>query len=362
MQSTHIPRLVVTGGAGFVGQAVMKELLCDNPVITCDEIRILDQVLPDSRNAHLYRDEKVAYFRGDIRNDELVREVLKDADAVIHLASIVDWGTHTKEEVFSVNVYGAERLIQSAKNAGVKAFVFTSSLDAICTGKPIRNEDESLDYPKKYPNAYCESKAAGEGLVKQYASENFKITSLRPSGVYGEADPYHITALIEMAEKGFYARIGNGKALCQHVYVGNVAHAHLLACRALWEGNEKPNGEVYFLTDSPPKNFFTFLDSIVEGAGYRIQPKNLWIPRPLMWFAGILAEGGALLIRPFKQANPKISRFAVSYTCTDFTFSGDKARKDFGFTPKYDEETAFKRTVDYFRTYGAVKVDMARVN
>jgi nucleoside-diphosphate-sugar epimerase len=72
--------------------------------------------------------------------------VMNGADAVIHLASTVDWGTHSREEVFSVNVEGTELLINTAIQEDVKAFIFTSSLDAICTGKPIVDGDESLSY------------------------------------------------------------------------------------------------------------------------------------------------------------------------------------------------------------------------
>ena len=355
MAAVSIPRLLVTGGTGFVGQALIKELICADPVFETDEIRVLDTAPPDAPSEELFSNTKITFYQGDIRDSVLLRQVMEGADAVIHLASMVDWGTHSREEVFSVNVEGAEMVIRAAKEAGVKVFIFTSSLDAVCTGKPIVDEDEALPFPEKFPNFYCESKAEGELLVRRYASENFYITALRPSGVYGEADPFHISALVEMARKGPYVRIGSGKALCQHVYVGNVAHAHLLACRALWEGNTKPNGEVYFLTDSPPKNFFKFLDTIVEAAGYEIRPNNVWIPKPLMWVAGVLAEGTAFLLRPFKRMNPVVSRFAVNYTCNDFTFSGDKARRDFGYTPKYNEEEAFTRTVEYFRRHGPVK-------
>jgi nucleoside-diphosphate-sugar epimerase len=177
-----------------------------------------------------------------------------------------------------------------------------------------------------------------------------KTCSLRPADIYGEGDPYHIGSLIDMARGGFYVRLGNGKSKCQHVYVGNVAQAHVLAAAALLDGNDHIPGQAYFLSDGPPTNFFTFFDSFVEGAGYRIWPKNLWLPR---WFAftlGCISESIAFLIRPIKKYSPKMSRFAVTYTCTTYTFNADKARKDFGFIPKYSSQQAFDRSIAEFRS------------
>ena len=349
MKQLHIPILLVTGGAGFVGHALIKELTCENPVITADEIRIYD-TCPENP----YSDERITYIRGDIRDLGAFRKAAEGAHGMIHLASLVDWGTHTKGEVFSINVEGVRNAVSVCRDTGIEVLVYTSSLDAVCTGKPIRGEDESLPYPARFPNSYCESKAAAEQIVKEANGNGLSTVVLRPAGIWGERDPFHISALLNLAEKGPYVRIGNGEALCQHVYVGNVAHAHLLALKALLTDGTGTEGNVYFLTDSPPANFFKFLDPVVEASGYTIKPKNLWIPKGIMYVLGCLAEAGAWIIRPFKKINPDVSRFAVSYTCNDFTFSGDKARRDFGYTPKYSHEEAFRTTVEWFRKYGPV--------
>jgi nucleoside-diphosphate-sugar epimerase len=348
--SVHIPVLVITGGAGFLGKAIMRELSRTDPVITADRIRILD-LQPDNP----YSDSRVEYRPVDIRRKDELAAALHGADALIHCAAIVDWGTHPREIVFDVNVEGTRNLIESCAEKGVQAMVNISSLDAICTGRPIRNGDESLPYPKRHPNAYCESKAEGEKLIRAADPGRLRACTIRPTGIYGEADPYHISALIDMAEKGPYVRIGSGRAKCQHVYVGNVAHAVLLACAELWKGNPAVAGQEYFITDSPAKNFFGFLDTLVEGSGYAIRPKNLHLPKAFMYVLGVAAELGAFLIRPFKEVNPKVSRFAVKYTCNDFILSGEKAVRELGFSPRYSEEEAYSRTVDYFRANGPAR-------
>ena len=176
-----------------------------------------------------------------------------------------------------------------------------------------------------------------------------KTVSLRPADIWGEGDPFHIGSLVEMAKGGFYVRIGDGSSKSQHVYAGNMAVAHIQAAKALLDGNSFITGKVYFITDSNSSNFFHFYDAIVTAAGFRIWPKNLWIPRPLAYAMGAMTEFSALLIRPLKKINPKFSRFAVVYTCSDFTFSSEKAVKDFGFKPKYSKAEAFRRTVAYYK-------------
>ena len=63
----------------------------------------------------------------------------------------------------------------------------------------------------------------------------------------------------------------------------------------------------------------------------------------------MVSEYIALLVRPLKYYNPKLSRFAVMYTTTDFIFGAEKARKYFGFVPKYSHEEALERTVQFFK-------------
>jgi len=226
--------------------------------------------------------------------------------------------------------------------------VYTSSLDAVFTGKPLVNIDETQPYPETHHTVYCESKKLGELAVLEAHSKDFKTAILRPSDVYGEADPYHIDSLIDMAKNGFYVRLGNGISICQHVYVGNMTYTHILLANELWNDNKVVEKQIYFITDGTGINFFKFFDQIVEGAGYKIFPKNAWIPKPLALSIGALSELTAILMSPIKKSNPKFSRFAVTYTCTDFTFSAKKAATDFNFKPKYSTEEALQKTIKFY--------------
>jgi sterol-4alpha-carboxylate 3-dehydrogenase (decarboxylating) len=338
------PVVLVTGGSGFLGKNIVKELLDTHSPIQPKEIRIFDIVdymgIPNSR---------IKYIKGDVRNYMDVKSACKGVDIVIHSAAIIDWGVRPKSEVLSINVGGTENIIKACLENNATKLIYTSSLDAVYTGKPLRNIDESQPYPEKHQTSYCESKYLAEKLVLEANDQKLRTCVLRPSDIYGEEDPYHIGSLIDMAKTGFYIRLGNGKSKCQHVYVGNMAYAHVLLAKALMEDSQAIRGNVYFITDGPGTNFFKFFDKIIIGIGYKFWPKNLWLPKWIAYPMASISEFIALMARPVKSYNPKFSRFAVTYTGTDFTFNSYRAKIDFGFTPKYTEQEAIEKTIQFYK-------------
>jgi len=337
--------ILVTGGSGFLGSHIVKELSSKDSLLETAEIRVLDF-------KEFTGSEDVNYIKGDTRDYETVKKACEGVDAVIHSAAVIDWGTHPPQYVYDVNVGGTENVIRACKELGITNLVFTSSLDALYTGKPLRNINDHQPYPKRFHNMYCKSKVLGEQKVMAANSAELKTTILRPCDIFGPSDPYHMNALIGMAKTGFYVKLGNGKAKTQHVFAGNMAHAHVLALAEMIKGNRKHLGQAYLITDGEPENFFKFFDKIVLKAGYRIWPRNAWIPWGIAYPLGAITEFIALLARPFVRFNPGLSRFAVNYTCTDYTFNSTRAKEDFGFVPKYTEEEAIEMTAEYYKKAG----------
>lgn len=338
------PVILITGGAGFLGKFIVEELLDPSSPVQPGEIRVFDLQPVLSPLS-----DKVSYINGDVTDLVTLTKAIAGVDVVIHSAAIIDWGVKDESEVLRINVGGTENVIKACKENGTPNLILTSSLDSVYTGSPLVDIDEAQPYPTNFATSYCKSKTLAEQLVKAANGHLLKTCILRPADIYGEGDPYHIDPLIDMAESGFYVRLGNGQARCQHVYVGNMAYAHVLAADALLKRNRAVEGSAYFITDSAPSNFFTFFDQVVLKAGYRIKPKNLWIPKGLAYVIASFAELGTWLVRPIKKVDLKFSRFAVSYTCNDFTFTADKAKRDFGFMPKYSGEEAMKRTARYYQ-------------
>jgi nucleoside-diphosphate-sugar epimerase len=339
------PVVVVTGGSGYLGTVLVEQLLERAAPLAPREVRVFDPK-PCRHAGH----PRLSHVPGDVRSSAAVREAVRGADLVFHCAATVDWGRVSERELEDVNVRGTEQVIDACRREGVAALVHTSSIDAVYTGAPVRDGDERLPYPARYPSAYGRTKAEGEQRALRANGGGLRTVVVRPLCIFGEADPWHARPLIDMAEGGRLIRIGDGRARSAWSYVGNVAHLHRLAGAALLEAEGRGAGEVYFATDVEPANFFEFLAPFVEAAGHRMPRWSL--PRAPLYALGALLEGAAHLSRPLVRFEPVITRFAVDFVTQDFTIRTDKAARELGYAPLYPPAEAVERTRAWYASNG----------
>jgi 3beta-hydroxy-delta5-steroid dehydrogenase / steroid delta-isomerase len=348
--------LLVTGAAGFLGQSLL-DLLCEAGTaafpkpLALGEIRALDLEPVETPQRC---DTPIQTIVGDIRDGDTMRRACEGVDVVIHSAAIIDWGQHPKELVETVNVEGTVNVIEACRQNNVAALVAISTEDVVYGGRPIRDGDESLPYPRRHANVYCSSKAEAErrALAADGAPTSaggaLRSLAIRPCGIYGERDPFHLPALLNAAKKtGWIVEAGSGRSRCSHVYVGNVAWASLLAARALLEQPEVVAGKPYFITDSAPENFYDFFRPLIDALGHDHR-STLSIPYPLLWSAGLAAETLAWALSPVIRFAPDVTRFAANLTCRDFYFRSLWAEERLGYQPRFSKQEAFARTLDWF--------------
>ena len=326
--NSQFQKCLVIGGSGMLGYEIADQLFNEGK-----DVRILDLV---SAN-----DVRFEEFIGDIRNPEDVKRACNGVDIVFQTAAAV-WNPQTPRQLYEeININGNLIVVDVCISSGINKLVYTSTMDVVVEGKkPIVNGNESLPYPLKMPkDDYSRTKIIAEQLILKANSQKLLTCALRPVGMYGPRDKYHLTNIIKAAQSRSNIKLGNGSARFSHVYSENAAYAHILAAKHL-DSNSALAGNAYFITDSPPDlNLFDFMEPFLKELG--LNPPKKSIPYPAAYILGWINE----IIYPKSNFN----RFAVIQTCVDHTFIHDKAANDFGYEPLIPKEEAFKKTVEWFK-------------
>ncbi len=318
-------KCLVIGGAGMLGYEIVKQLLKKNK-----KVRVLDLVST--------RDSRVDEVIGDIRNPEDVRKACSGMDIVFQTAAEV-WKPGTPSYIYEeVNIEGSKAIIDACMKYNVGKLVYTSTMDVVVDGKkPITDGDESLPYPKVIPkDPYCRTKLIAEKVVLKANCSRLMTCAIRPAGIYGPRDRYHIANIIKAVSNGSNFKLGNGSAKFSHVYSENAAHAHILAAENL---TNNVAGNCYFITDYAANNLFDFMEPFLKSLG--LKPPKKTIPYPIAYILAWLNEK--------INNSSNFNRFSVIQTCVDHTFVHDKAAKDFGYKPIVSKEEAFNRTLAWFK-------------
>jgi sterol-4alpha-carboxylate 3-dehydrogenase (decarboxylating) len=161
----NLGHVLVTGGCGFLGHHVVRMILLNHPE---SKVSVLD--LSTTRNR--IESPKVSYHDGDLTKADFLKELLKKLKpaVVIHTAS-----PHfdlAKEILYAVNVTGTKLLLEASQEAGVKAFVYTSSSSVIMPKSlTVVNGDEKWPYMigKESPEYYSETKVCTNAQNAQNA-------------------------------------------------------------------------------------------------------------------------------------------------------------------------------------------------
>ena len=229
--------IVVTGGAGFIGHHVVTRL-CDTAEawgITPEQpVVVLDSLVRGSRTALARQlDSRLArLIEGDIRDEATVRDALRGAEIVFHLAaqSNVMGAERDPEFALSTNVDGTQRVLEVALAEGTQRVVFTSSREVYGQPEQVPVSEHAPIAPK---NVYGTSKAAGELCCRAAAAHgSLDVVALRLSNVYGSGDVGRVIPIwLDRAARGEDLIAYGGEQVLDLVWVGDVVEALLRAAR-----------------------------------------------------------------------------------------------------------------------------------
>lgn len=315
-------RCLVTGGAGYVGRALVRRLR-----ETGCSVRSLD-VLVHTQG------EGVETVAADLRDEAAVRKACAGIDTVFHTAAIINtlslYRPSLRRLVFDVNVGGAQNLVRAATDAGVRALVHTSSFNVAMNGR-AQEQDESMPYATWARDLYTRSKIEAERSTRGADGRNgLRTCALRPGGIWGcDTGSMMIKGFVEQLAAGkFKVLVGDPKAVTDNTHVDNLIDAQLLAARALYERPGVAGGQAYNITDGEPMNAMAWFRPLVEGLGYPF-PKT-WLPMGLMRAVALAAETVQFLGGP----PTLLTLRGINNLAENSHLSIAKARRDLGYEPR----------------------------
>ncbi|MEV5508160.1 NAD-dependent epimerase/dehydratase family protein [Streptomyces orinoci] len=319
--------VLVTGGSGFLGSAVCRQLAAAGHHVRSLHRRFSEPL------AVLGVDQRL----GDIRDPDAVRRATAGCEAVVHTAARV--GTSGDPVPYrEVNVTGTRHILDACRRHGIATLVHTSSPSVVFDNTDIDGGDESLPYPRRPLGPYSATKLAAERLVLAANGPELGTVALRPHCVWGPGDPHFAPRLLRAARFGVLPLAGGGHKRIDTVYVDNAAHAHLLALDRVRPGSPAA-GRPYFITQGRPCGFARTLTVFFRALGRspRLQP----VPIPAARAAAGLCEDGWRLLR--LPGRPPLDRCLVAGAAYANWFDITAARTHLGYTPRVSTPEGLER-------------------
>ncbi|MEK7494863.1 MAG: NAD-dependent epimerase/dehydratase family protein [Patescibacteria group bacterium] len=224
-------KVLVTGGAGFVGSHLVEAL-----VERGYDVSVIDSLRHGGKKENVHPDAQL--FVADITNHTAIKKILKNVrpKAILHLASQINVRHSIDNPQYDqlVNTQATINLIETAKNLGLKTFVYAS------TGGVMYGDDAPRPTTEEHPAVptipYCISKLSAENYLRFFSEKNdIRFVALRPSNIYGPRQNPHgeagvIAIFLEKMIHGINPIIyGDGEQTRDFVYVDDVVRAFILA-------------------------------------------------------------------------------------------------------------------------------------
>ncbi|MBI3589595.1 MAG: SDR family oxidoreductase [Candidatus Liptonbacteria bacterium] len=236
MASFNQKRVVVTGGAGFIGSHLVERLIKDGHTVS-----VIDNFSTGlERNLESVKNHpRLKVFKADITDFNAMLEIFEGVDWVFHLAALSNLIPSIQKplDYFESNVFGTASILEASRKRGVKRFIYTAS--SSCYGIPDEYPTkETAAIRPQYP--YAESKYLGEHLALHYAKlYKLPLVSLRPFNIYGprvRTDSGYGAALgVFLAQKANQKPltiVGDGTQTRDFVFVTDAVDAFLKAAES----------------------------------------------------------------------------------------------------------------------------------
>jgi len=329
---------LVTGGTGHLGNVLVRELLAQGQAV-----RVL--VLP-GEDCRAIQNLPIERIEGDITRPETLPPAMEGIRNVYHMAALVSIISGQEDLLKKINVQGTQNMLDAARQAHVRRFIYTSSIHALARPPKGVTINESLPFDPNNPaGAYDRSKAEASLLVQQAVREGLDAVIVCPTGVVGPHD-YRRSEMGEMILEWMSTKVSLViEGFFDFVDVRDVASGHILACE-----NGKP-GETYILGGE--RIHVEKIRQIVKEISQAYSPV-IKIPLPLALFVTNFTQ----LYYNLSKTRPRFTRYSLETLISNSMISSEKARKELGYRARSLQESLRDTVNWWFENRGRIKASL----
>jgi nucleoside-diphosphate-sugar epimerase len=313
-------KILVTGGGGFLGQALCRGLV--------------------ERGHHVVSFNRghypalaalgVGQIQGDLADAHAVHHAAAGMDAIFHNAAKAGaWGSYKSYHL--ANVVGTQNVLDACREHGIGRLVYTStpSVTHRATHPVEGGTADTVPYGEGFKAPYATTKLIAEQAVLAANGPALATVALRPRLIWGPGDQQILPRLVERARTGRLRIVGDGSNRVDTTYIDNAAQAHFDAFDHLAPAAACA-GKAYFVSNGEPKPMAELLNALLDAAGAPRVDKRLSFKAA--YRIGAVCET-LWTVLPLK-GEPPMTRFLAEQLSTSHWYDMAPAQRDFGYVAR----------------------------
>lgn len=324
-------RVLVTGGTGFTGKALVKRLLEEG-----NEVVALDY--KEGLRTDELRGWGAEVVIGSVTDRDVVDRCMEGVEVVQHLAAAFRELNVPDEYYYDVNVNGTRNVLASALERGVRKVIYCSTCGVHGN---VDHPPASEDAPIQPADYYQRTKYEAEPVVHEYQGKGLATVVLRPAAIYGPGDPERFYMIFKRCAKGVFPMFGDGRTLYHPLYIDNLVDAHMLVMEP-----GRGDGQVYLIADEKYYEIEQLVRKVGEALGVAVRVPHY--PTTPLVVAGHLCEWAC---KPLRITPPIFPR-RVDWYRQNRAFDISKAKRELGYQARIDLDEGLRRTAAWYRAEG----------
>lgn len=326
-------KIAVTGAGGFLGRALVLELLESKHEPLA--------IIKHESDSEEFENDGISIVCQDLSDREGCGGLFKGCDAVVHCAALRrDSGSW--KEYQRMNIDTTRNVMENALKEGVSRVIHISSTAVYGNERNHVGTDEGADYGERIVDNYSRSKIEGEKIVSRMIEENnLPAIILRPGHIWGPGDRRILPFIVGGLKSKHLALIDGGGNFLSLSYIDNVIKAIMLALE-----KEDAVGKTFNITDGSKVTSKRFISDIISVLGIDYKLRNG--AYPLLYGFGSLTEAYFRLVR--RESRPPFTRYMARFLRYDAFFDISRAMLELDYKPKISYREGITLVTPYVRS------------